>query len=131
MSSIYTQTGQNLVDIALQYYGDARGLLLLLRDNPTLNLQGKLPAGTVLHIRPGGAPQLEPGMDRATTVAQFNRERGHRPANGTFRGRGINYMRIRNADTPGVDGDFVVSGYDPESGIGIGYDAIEIEFTIA
>ena len=41
-----TFEGQNIVDIALQLYGDPLAFFILLDDNPGLSLDQEIPAGT-------------------------------------------------------------------------------------
>lgn len=41
-----TYEGQNVVDLALQLYGDPLAFFVLLDDNPHLSLEETIPAGT-------------------------------------------------------------------------------------
>lgn len=41
-----TYAGQNIVDLALQLYGDPLAFFILLDDNPHLSLEAEIPAGT-------------------------------------------------------------------------------------
>jgi len=41
-----TYEGQNIVDLALQLYGDPLAFFILLDDNPHLSLEEVIPAGT-------------------------------------------------------------------------------------
>ena len=51
MTTIIVQEGQNLIDIALQYYGDTAGVVQLLADNEALeNLDSVLKSGQTLLI---------------------------------------------------------------------------------
>ncbi len=48
---IIVQEGQNLVDVALQYYGDAGAVVSLLADNPQLeSLDRFLKSGDIINI---------------------------------------------------------------------------------
>ena len=49
MKTIRVREGQNIIDIALQYYGDVEGASNLIQDN-NLSLTDALEAGTILHI---------------------------------------------------------------------------------
>ncbi len=58
---IIVQEGQNLVDIALQYYGDVSGVFQLLANNPELdNLDAVLYSGQKLLI--DGAKAVAPSV---------------------------------------------------------------------
>jgi hypothetical protein len=50
MRTIIISEGQNLVDVAIRYYGETSGLFALLADNPDLNLNSALAAGQKLMI---------------------------------------------------------------------------------
>ena len=41
-----TYDGQNIIDLALQLYGDPLAFFVLLDDNPHLSLEDAIPAGT-------------------------------------------------------------------------------------
>lgn len=50
MRNIEVKEGQNLFDVALQYYGSAEGVIKLLEDNPSLSLESVLVAGENLTV---------------------------------------------------------------------------------
>ncbi len=50
MQAIIVKEGQNIFDIALQYYGAAEGVVKLLEDNQSLSLESVLVSGMVLMI---------------------------------------------------------------------------------
>lgn len=71
-----TYAGQNIVDLALQLYGDPLAFFILLEDNPHLSLEAEIPAGTQIRYderkknrplveyyksRPGGAIFIKTG----------------------------------------------------------------------
>jgi len=46
LKTYVTYEGQNIIDLALQLYGDPLAFFALLDDNPHLSLEGIIPAGT-------------------------------------------------------------------------------------
>ncbi|WP_299466103.1 hypothetical protein [uncultured Microscilla sp.] len=53
MIQIYTTyEGQNIIDLALQLYGNPQAFFMLLDDNPTLSLDQEIAAGTEVRYDP-------------------------------------------------------------------------------
>ena len=52
MKDVYVEEGQNIYDIALQYYGNVEAVTKLLSDNPELNLDSVLTNRQILQIDP-------------------------------------------------------------------------------
>jgi|GEM_PF-3378210 len=50
MRTIIISEGQNIIDIAIRYYGETSGIFALIADNPDLNLNSTLAAGQMLMI---------------------------------------------------------------------------------
>lgn len=50
MKVITVKAGQNIIDIALTYYGDVAGMFLLFDLNAGLNINSTLAAGQILKI---------------------------------------------------------------------------------
>jgi hypothetical protein len=109
MSSVVAGNNQTLVDIAMQVYGSAAGVWLLLQDNPTL-LDPASPfvePGMVLQVRPDLYQQAEAIPQVAAEYVRTGRDvAALNPSallpNFPYRRCGIGYWRI------GVD--FVVGG---------------------
>lgn len=49
--NIYTKAFQSIYDLATEQYGSADHIDVLITDNPTLNLEDDIAAGTILKIR--------------------------------------------------------------------------------
>ncbi|EAY29958.1 hypothetical protein M23134_05831 [Microscilla marina ATCC 23134] len=47
-----TYEGQNIIDLALQLYGNPQTFFMLLDDNPTLSLDQEIAAGTEVRYDP-------------------------------------------------------------------------------
>ncbi|EAY26090.1 hypothetical protein [Microscilla marina] len=53
MIQVYTTyEGQNIIDLALQLYGNPQAFFVLLDDNPTLSLDEEIAAGTKVRYDP-------------------------------------------------------------------------------
>ncbi|WP_299459324.1 hypothetical protein [uncultured Microscilla sp.] len=53
MMQVYTTyEGQNIIDLALQLYGNPQAFFMLLDDNPTLSLDQEIAAGTEVRYDP-------------------------------------------------------------------------------
>ncbi|WP_045113336.1 hypothetical protein [Microscilla marina] len=53
MMQVYTTyEGQNIIDLALQLYGNPQTFFMLLDDNPTLSLDQEIAAGTEVRYDP-------------------------------------------------------------------------------
>lgn len=63
--AITIEDGQSLIDAAIQEYGDARGIILLIQDNE-VNLADDLVAGSTLQVR------LGPETGEVPSVARMN-----------------------------------------------------------
>lgn len=86
--AITIEDGQSLLDVAIQEYGDTRGVMLLLADN-AVDLATDLVAGSTMQIR------RDPAQGEVPDVARMN----------YFRDRRIRII----TDTqvfPGPEGDF-------------------------
>lgn len=46
MKTYKTRQGQSLLDVSLQLFGDTENILTILKNNPTLNINDDLQAGT-------------------------------------------------------------------------------------
>jgi hypothetical protein len=51
MRTITVRYGQTIFDIALQWFGDISGIAFIIEDNPSINLENELEAGTGINIR--------------------------------------------------------------------------------
>lgn len=94
--------GQNLFDLALQHYGDARALFALVADNPSLALDRPWSApGTQYQVRPDvyGEPLAN------ATIARAYQRTGTQPASGNDQPCGIGWMEIENTFIVGANGN--------------------------
>lgn len=66
MRTIVAESGQDIFDLAVQEYGKADAVFLILADNPTLSLTSFLEGGTVVNIR-----ENPTGDEVDTAVARY------------------------------------------------------------
>lgn len=94
--------GQNLLDVALQHYGDVRGLMALVADNPGYSLTRPFaPAGTQHQVRPDR--YSEPLANPRIALA-YQRD-GTQPASGNEQPCGIGWMIINDTFVVGTAGN--------------------------
>jgi hypothetical protein len=61
--SKYTELGQGVIDLAIQEYGTAEAVFLVLEDNPILNLLDNVAAGTVVKFRNNPPVEIVPEQE--------------------------------------------------------------------
>lgn len=125
MKTVPVYLNQNILDIAIQEYGSAAAVTLLMADNPD-DMSWETP-----YARPGARLAIREGLyenDKATPKnVEIYKSDAHKPASGDFDGCGIGYWIITD--------DFVVGGTcqspdDPTPTTGIGFDTIPIDNAI-
>ncbi len=75
IKEITVQEGQSLVDIAIQEYGSAEGLLKVLKVNPEIEQENELPPGTALMIEGDANNIVVAGFFEARAIKVANSEK--------------------------------------------------------